>query len=155
MFFVAFSSHTAAPEPLQSSPRLWGWLCPLELFFYSGFPELYHICIFLLNFLKFIYYLFILTTLGLCCSVGFSLVAVSGAPLWLQCMGFSSQWLPFLQSTGSRHVGSVNVVHRLSCCEIFLDQGWNLCPLHWQVGSHPLHQQGLHLLTKVDSQGSP
>ena len=32
--------------------------------------------------------------------------------------------------------GSVAVVHRLSCCKtcgIFLDGGWNLCPLHWQV----------------------
>ena len=27
-------------------------------------------------------------------------------------------------------------------CEIFLDQGLNPCPLHWQAGSHPLsHQQ--------------
>ena len=28
--------------------------------------------------------------------------------------------------------------HRLSCsavCGIFLDQGWNPCPLHWQVDS--------------------
>ena len=31
-----------------------------------------------------------------------------------------------------------SVVHRLSCsaaCGIFLDQGSNLCPLHWQVDS--------------------
>ena len=35
--------------------------------------------------------------------------------------------------------------HRLSCpaaCGIFLDQGLNLCPLHWQVDSQPLHLQG-------------
>ena len=41
--------------------------------------------------------------------------------------------------------GSVVVVHGPSCsmaCEIFLDQGLNPCPLHWQAGSHPLsHQQ--------------
>lgn len=133
MFFVAFSSHTAAPEPLQSSPRLWGWLCPLELFFYSGFPELYHICIFLLNFLKFIYYLFILTTLGLCCSVGFSLVATSGALyLWLQCTDFSLQWFLLfadlqvyrLLVVVAQSIDSVVVKHRLNCfCGIFLNQG--------------------------------
>ena len=25
---------------------------------------------------------------------------------------------------------------------IFPDQGLNLCPLHWQVDSYPLHHQG-------------
>ena len=33
---------------------------------------------------------------------------------------------------------SVVVAHRLSCpvaCGIFLDQGWNLYPLHWQAYS--------------------
>ena len=48
----------------------------------------------------------------------------------------------------SSHVlqpGSVVVVHGLSCsaaCGIFLDQGLNLCLLHWQVDSLPLSQQG-------------
>ena len=35
--------------------------------------------------------------------------------------------------------------HRLSCsaaCGIFPDQGSNLCPLHWQADSLPLHHQG-------------
>ena len=34
--------------------------------------------------------------------------------------------------------GSVDVAHRLSCplaCGIFLDQGLNPCPLHWQADS--------------------
>ena len=34
--------------------------------------------------------------------------------------------------------------HRLSCpvaCGIFLDQGWNLCSLHWQVDSYPPDHQ--------------
>ena len=34
--------------------------------------------------------------------------------------------------------GSAIVVHWLSCpktCGIFLDDGWNLCPLPWQVDS--------------------
>ena len=26
--------------------------------------------------------------------------------------------------------------------EILLDQGWNLCLLHWQVDSYTLHHQG-------------
>ena len=41
--------------------------------------------------------------------------------------------------------GSVVVAHRLSCsvgCRIFLDQGSNLCLLHWQADSYPLHHQG-------------
>ena len=34
---------------------------------------------------------------------------------------------------------------RLNCptaCRIFLDQGSNPCPLHWQADSSPLHHQG-------------
>ena len=40
---------------------------------------------------------------------------------------------------------SVVVAHRLSCPTahgIFLDQGWNPCPLNWQVDSLPLGHQG-------------
>ena len=50
--------------------------------------------------------------------------------------GFSSRWLLLLQSMGAQ--ASVVVVHGLSCLatrEIFLGQGSNLCPLHWQVDS--------------------
>ena len=48
--------------------------------------------------------------------------------------------VPGLQSTGS-----IVVWHGLSCseaCEIFPDQGSNLCLLHWQVDSLPLSHQG-------------
>ena len=38
----------------------------------------------------------------------FSLVAASGGYSLLRCMGFSLQWLPLLQSTGSRHMGFSN-----------------------------------------------
>ena len=41
--------------------------------------------------------------------------------------------------------GLVVVAHRVSCpkaCGIFLDQGSNPCPLHWQVDSYPLYHQG-------------
>ena len=47
-----------------------------------------------------------------------------------------------------RHWGtwaSVVAVHGLSCsraCGIILDQGWNLCSLHWQVDSYPVDHQG-------------
>ena len=47
---------------------------------------------------------------------------------------------PWLQ-----HAGAVVLVHGLSCsavCGIFLDQGLNSCPLHWQVNSYPLCPQG-------------
>ena len=88
-----------------------------------------------------------------------SLVAANGSYSSLQCIGFSLQWLLLLWSTGSRHtgmgcstwvqylqlVGLEVVVHRLCCssaCGIFLDQGSNPCPPHWQADSSPLYHQG-------------
>ena len=76
----------------------------------------------------------------------FSLVAASRGYSSLRCTSFSLRWLLLLQSSGSRCAGfsscgtwaSVVVVHGLSCsaaCGIFLDQGSNLCPLHWQADS--------------------
>ena len=44
-----------------------------------------------------------------------------------------------LTSFGHRHCCSV-------ACGIFLDQGLNLCPLHWQVNSYPLCHQGSPLI---------
>ena len=55
-----------------------------------------------------------------------------GYSLWW-CVGFSLWWLLLLQSTGS-----AVVAHGLGCsavCGIFLDQGLNPCPLHWQADS--------------------
>ena len=55
---------------------------------------------------------------------------------------FSScrEWgLLLLWSMDSRHAGLIVVAHVISCsvaCGIFLDQGSNLCPLHWQVDSN-------------------
>ena len=84
-------------------------------------------------------YLFILVVLSLrCFAEAFSVAESRGSSLF-QCSGFSLWWLLLLQSTGSRHIGSVVVMHRLSCSAawgIFLDQGLNLCPLHWQVDSN-------------------
>ena len=70
------------------------------------------------------YYLFILGSAGLCCHVVASLIAEHG--LW---------------GTGSLIVGaigSVVVAFGLRCpaaCEIFPDQGSNLCALQWQADS--------------------
>ena len=47
------------------------------------------------------------------------------------------------QALGAR--ASVVAAHRLSysvACGIFLGQRSNLCPLHWQVDSHPPYHQG-------------
>ena len=63
---------------------------------------------------------------------------------WCQCSAVQRLFL--LQSMGSRvcqlqqlhHVFSVVAVHGLSCFvahAIFLDQGSNPCPLHWQADS--------------------
>ena len=71
---------------------------------------------------------------------GLSLAVVSGGYLSLQRTGFSSV---VEQALGAQ--SSVAVFHRLSCseaCGVFLDQGLNLCPLHWQVDCHPLYHYG-------------
>ena len=57
-------------------------------------------------------------------------------------MGFSLWW-HLLWSTVTW--ASVVVAHGPSCstaCGIFLDQGSNLCPLHWQADSYPLCHEG-------------
>ena len=66
---------------------------------------------------------------------GLSLIAASG--------GFSCVEA---QALGVK--ASVVVTHGLSCpvaCGVFPDQGWNPCPLHWQVDSYPLYHQGSRL----------
>ena len=50
-----------------------------------------------------------------------------------------------VEAPGLQSTGSVFVAHGLSCsvgCGIFLDQGSNPCPRHWQAGSLPLSHQG-------------
>ena len=66
-----------------------------------------------------------------------------------RCTGLSLLQPLLLWSTGSRRTGSVVVAHGPSCstaCEIFPDQGSNLCPLHWQADSQPLRHQGIPIL---------
>ena len=85
-------------------------------------------------------------------------MAVLGLQLWQvgaalccgkwasHCSGFSccrAQALGVQASVAD--LGSVVVVHELSClmtCGIFLDQGLNSCPLHWQADSLLLDHRG-------------
>ena len=65
----------------------------------------------------------------------FIYLTVLGLPwlLLLQNIGFRAPGLQWLQ-----HTGSVVMALRLSCHVVhgmFLDQGSNLCPLHWQADS--------------------
>ena len=66
------------------------------------------------------------------------------------CGARASHWvasLVWVQALG--HTGSVVVAHGLSSamtCGIFLDQGTNLCPPHWQADSLPPDQQGSLLM---------
>ena len=74
-------------------------------------------------------YLFF-TVLGLhCCTWAFS-----GCSEWAShCSGFS-----YCEAQALRHMGSVVVGQELSCpaaCGVFLHQGLNPCPPHWQADS--------------------
>ena len=74
-------------------------------------------------------YLF-LAALGLCCFAWPSLVVISAS---FHCGGFS-----YCEAQALEAQASAAVAHRLSCsvaCGIFLGQGSNLCPLHWQADS--------------------
>ena len=124
-FFFLYSSKSG-----QSSHR-----CLVD----SGF--------FFFFFNTFIYlfiYLF-LAVLGLCfCARAFSSCGKWGHSS-LRCVGLSLSRPLLLRSTGSRRAGSVVVARGPSCsaaCGIFLDQGSNPCPLHWQADSQPLRHQG-------------
>ena len=91
-------------------------------------------------------YLFIFWLCWVFVSVqGLSLVVASGGHSSLRCVGLSLSRPLLLQSTGSRHAGSVVVAHGPSCsaaCGILLDQGSNPHRPHWQAGSQPLLHQG-------------
>ena len=76
---------------------------------------------------------------------GLSLVVASGGHSSSRCAGLSLPRPLPLRSTGSRRAGSAIVAHGPSCsaaCGIFLDQGSNPCPLHWQADSQPLRHRG-------------
>ena len=71
---------------------------------------------------------------------GLSLVAASGDHSSSWCVGLSLLRPLLLQSTNSRHTGSVVVAHRPShstACGIFPDQGSNLCKsFNFKHGHH-------------------
>ena len=70
-----------------------------------------------------------------------SLVAVCRLLTAVACLvehGLYSMLASVVTMRGLQSEGSVVEAHRLSClaaCGIFLDQGLNLCPLHWQADS--------------------
>ena len=119
----------------------------LVFWVHSGYRMITCIRFFFFFFLNLFIYLFIYLWL---CRVfvsmrGLSLVAASGGHSSSRCAGLSLSRPLLLRSTGSRRAGSVIVAHGPSCsaaCGIFTDQGANLCPLHWQADSQPLHHQG-------------
>ena len=74
------------------------------------------------------------------CSSRAKYLQLTGSVLAAHGLSTCSSRARYLQLTGS-----VLVAHRLSwpaACGIFLDQGLNLCPLHWQADSYPMHHQG-------------
>ena len=80
---------------------------------------------------------------------GFPLAVASGGHSSSRCAGPPLSQPLSLPSTGSRRADSVIVAHGPSCsaaCGIFLDQGSNPCPLHWQADSQPLRHQGSPLV---------
>ena len=84
---------------------------------------------------------------------GLSLVVASGGHTSLRCAGLSLSWPLLWRSTSSRCAGSVVVAHGPSCsaaCGILPYQSSNLCPLHWQADSQPLHHQGSPELFNFD-----
>ena len=110
----------------------------LFLFFFLFFSLLYSLFFFFNLFIYWLCWVFVSVR-------GLSLVAASGGHSSSRCAGLSLSWPLLLRSTGSRRAGSVVVARGLSCstaCGIFPDQGWNLCPLHWQADSQPLRHQG-------------
>ena len=96
--------------------------------------------------LKFIYLL--LTVLGLRCWQAFSCCREWGLPFvgsWASPCGGISYCGAQALGRGFSNCSSWALEHRLSSCAacgIFPDQGFSLCPLHWQVGSDPWCHQG-------------
>ena len=83
-------------------------------------------------------YLF-LVALGFHCCVRFSIIAASeGYSLVAVCRLLLAAGSPVVEHRLEGSWASVILAHGVSCsqaCGIFLDQGLNSCPLHWQVDS--------------------
>ena len=68
----------------------------------------------------------------------FSLVLVNGGSSLIAVLELLTVVASLIAEHGLLSTGSRLVAHRLCCfltCGIFLDQGLNPCPLHWQVDS--------------------
>ena len=75
----------------------------------------------------------------------FSLVAASGCCFLVVVHGLLIAVFPCWDAQALYMWASPVVVHGISCsmaCGLFLDQGLNLHPLHWQLDSYPLHHLG-------------
>ena len=89
-------------------------------------------------------YLFLAALGLLCCAWAFSSCGKWGL---LFCCGAQASHCRGFSCCGARALGtraSVVVAHGLSCsvaCGIFLDQGLNPFPMHWQADSQPLRHQ--------------
>ena len=81
-----------------------------------------------------------------------SLVEASRGYSSLLCAGFSLQQLLIVE----RGLSSYGA---WACCslarEIFLEYGWNPCPVHWQADSYPLYHQGSPGLCLSEIRASP
>ena len=149
-----YQNQEAKKKPQK--PRSWHWYNPQNSFRFQQLHIHLFVCVHLLFFFFFFLIYFWLRWVFVAVP-GLSLVAASKGYSSLRCAGFSLWWLLLLRSTGSTHMGFSSCGSRalerrfsscgngLSCsaaCGIFPDQGPNLCPLHWQVDSYPLHHQG-------------
>ena len=108
-----------------------------------------------------------MSALGLhCCTQVFSscgkqeLFFIAGVSLMVQ-HRLKGRWGSVVAACGRGSCGSWALEHRLHSCGswahcsvangIFLDQGWNPCPLHWQAKSQPLDDHGspVHAFTRM------
>ena len=107
---------------------------------------------------KFIYFIYLfLAALGLRCCVRAFCSCSEWGPLLIAvhrlliavascCRAWAlGTWASVVVARGLQSTASAAVAHWHSCsraCGIFLDQGSNPHPLHWQADSQPLHHQG-------------
>ena len=101
-------------------------------------------CLFFLNFIYLLIYLF-MAVLGLRFCARASSSCGKRGPLLIAVRGPPTPRPLLLRSTGSRSAGPAIVAHgpsRSKACGILPDQGPNPCPPHRQADSQPLRHQG-------------
>ena len=93
---------------------------------------------------------------GLCRRTGFLQLQQAGITLCCGARASGRGGFSCCRAQALGHLGSVAVVHRLSCPVargIFPDQRLNPCPPHSQGDSYPLDHQGSPILTKTQGKG--